>query len=288
MLIDSSHSETDSFRRCQRAHFYSKGLQIQGTKMSDALFRGIVGHNALAYYYQALKEGKTHQVAVDYALKDGLNDIFRQHDDLDQVVAIRPGLKLLLQQYFDTFENEADTIRVIAVEEPYRVEVADDYELKFVIDIIVSVPGSGIEVWDHKFVYNFYNPAALDLSPQLPMYLAGARILGYPVARARYNQLRYYETKENRGRPALKFRRQEVPITDQRVLTTMEEQVAVGERIAELKAMGVEKWEQNIVRAANGQICDRCSFSRICAGDLNGDDRRLYIGHDYRRKPPRD
>ncbi len=53
-----SNTEITSYNMCKRQHYYRFERRIEPTKrtLSPALYRGIVGHDALAAYYEAYRD----------------------------------------------------------------------------------------------------------------------------------------------------------------------------------------------------------------------------------------
>jgi hypothetical protein len=282
--LKNSHSEIETYNRCERAHFYGYGLRIRAAKPGIQLVRGTLGHSALAEYYLGLKSGLSHKEAVRRAFSH-LAVSLTEIESLYPGGKLREDLTFTLDAYFRHFESEAGEIEVLAVEQEFFVRVNDNYSLPFVIDLIVRTQ-SGIEAWDHKFVWDFFNPTLVDLSPQLPLYYAGLKLLGYPPLTVKYNELRYRVTKEARTDIGSRFNRVAPTLSPARVLTTVEEHIKVGERIYYLRQLGTDEWEKVVVRAKNNTACRNCDFSKICIGELNGESRTNYIGLDYVNREP--
>lgn len=282
-LRKTSHSEVESFLLCERRHYYSYGLEIQSLKQSEALLRGIIGHEALANYYRAIKAGESKEDAARTAYRT-VTDVADGYDayDMDKVVV---NLLMLLKQYFKTYAD--DDFEVIDVEKEYKVPVGDDFYIIMYVDLILRIPGQGIVFWDHKFSYNFFNPDSIDLLPQLPKYLGVARMAGEAINGVGYNELRYFETKENKADSSKKFKRTQVQLTTERVVRTMREQVMAARQIRTFKDGSIEDWEQNVLRVANDKVCSMCPFKQICAVDLNGQDNTLVLEYNYKKKERR-
>jgi len=284
--LKNSHSEIETYNRCERAHWYGYGLRIIAAKPGVQLARSTLGHSALAEYYTKLKAGLSHKESVRNAFRH-LAVLLSEVEPLYPGGKLREDLTFTLDAYFRHFESEATELEVLGVEQEFFVRVNDNYSLPFVIDLIVRT-SQGIEAWDHKFVYDFFNPTLVDLSPQLPLYYAGLKLLGYPPLTVKYNELRYRVTKEAKADIASRFNRVAPTLSPSRVLITMEEHIKVGERIYYLRSLGIDEWEKKIVRAKNNTACRNCDFSKICIGELNGEPRSNYIGLDYvDREPPR-
>ena len=276
----SSHSETESFRACERKHFYGYGLRLRHGRPSIALVRGSLGHEVLAEFYGQCQSGndfRTSKRAAYELLQSRLSEI---EDDYPND-RVREDLTFCFKDYFSLAEREFDKIEVLGVEESFNVRITNSFSLPFVVDLILRYAGR-LEAWDHKFVWDFFNPNVIDLSPQLPLYYAGLAMLDYPHATVRYNEIRYRATKEIKEDPDSRINRPTPRITPARVRTTMEEHIQVGQRIFDLRQMGLEKWEKQVVRAGNNQTCRNCDFAKMCIGELNGEDRnRFYVGVDY-------
>lgn len=288
---DASHSQVEAFKTCPRRHFYGYGLGITSNTPGIQLVRGIIGHAVLAEYYQGLKDGLGH----DESRRRGsrlLAVLITETPDFYNKDSLQLELATTLRDYFRWVEPEAEEIQVLEVEKVFEARINENFSLPFVVDLIVRVPGSGIEAWDHKFVWDFFNPKTLDLSPQLPLYYAGLRMLGsdkrYATATVRYNEIRYRNTREIEGDYTKRFNRPAPRISKQRVIQTMEEHIRVGETIYRLRQLPIEEWDKWAYRTGNNKTCTFCGFQAICVGDLNGEDRRNYIGVDYKKKVKRE
>lgn len=282
----ASHSETEAFRTCERRHFYGYGLRLRGKRTSIALARGSLGHEVLAEFYRASMEGDNFQTARRRAyatLGLQLSELEEEFPD----GKLREDLAGCFKDYFKLAESEFEHIEVLGVEQSFTVRITGSYSLPFVVDLILHYRGR-LEAWDHKFVWDFFNPNVADLSPQLPLYYAGLAMLDYPHATVRYNEIRYRTTRAIAENPESRINRPAPRISPERIRTTMEEQIQVGERIYGLKQLGLDEWEKRVVRTANNQACRNCDFARMCIGELNGENRnKFYIGVDYFERPTR-
>jgi len=283
--LKNSHSEIEAFNSCERRHFYGYGLRIRPNKPGLQLVRGSIGHASLARYYSELQGGNSHKEATRAAFAE-LSTQLSGVEPLYPGGKLREDLSFTLDAYFKHFESESRDIEVLGVEREFIVRINDNFQLPFVVDLILRTP-EGIEAWDHKFVWDFYNPNLVDLSPQLPLYYAGLKMLGYPQLTVRYNELRYRVTEKSKADLAQRFNRPAPRISPSRILTTMAEHIKVGERIYALRQRGIAEWEQDVIRAKNNMACRNCDFAKICIGELNGDSRDDFIGIDYVAKEPR-
>lgn len=270
-MDSSSHSEVEAFLQCERRHYYSYGEKLQGKGTSEALIRGNIGHSVLACFYQALKEGYEKSVAQEMAVDVLYREIDVYRDDLADAEKFAMELGFLIQDYWDTYVD--DYMEILEVEVLHTIQLTDTFQMPVKVDLLARVPGRGIVAIDFKFCYDFFNVDKLDLSPQLPKYMAALTELGIHVDGIMYDELRYRKTKDNEADHSLKFRRTPVVVTPNKVVTIMREQLMAAKRISQLKALDLKVWESKILR--NPQACMICPFTTMCSADLDGKDSDL-------------
>lgn len=274
-----SHSEVETYLLCPQRHFYAFGdstfgplAGLEPNNKSDALYRGIVGHEALEAFYKAFLEGKSYEEAKQASML------------ACQMWGTKPNAKFniltdlsvrILPRYFEFARPKFDEgWRPEYVEHEFRLEfMVDDVVMvyPFKPDVIMLDPAGNRWVWDHKFVYNFYSQEEINLLPQIPKYVGALRALGFYVKGGYYNQLRHREVKDldkhNRLDPFIP--------TDDRVVNAFKQQIRVMEHIGKLKNGTLENWEESLTRTLNGMVCKTCSFKYLCAAQLNGQDAKL-------------
>lgn len=265
----ASYSETESFNMCERRHYYSYGEKIQGKGITEPLARGAIGHQILAIYYEARKRGVDHKQAV----VEASSHLWGLVNELDLFDPIKFGtdLSVLLSDYFEVYAD--DDIEILEVEVAYDVQLTDDFTIPVVLDLIARIPGRGVFVIDHKFTYDFYDVDKLDLSPQLPLYMAALFGLNIHVDGIMYNELRTRETKVNKQLVEQKFRRTPLIITPNKITIIMREQMMAARRIGQLKSMSLDEWEKSVLR--NHMACRLCPFTTVCVADLEDRDSQL-------------
>lgn len=270
-MDSSSHSEVEAFLQCERRHYYSYGEKLQGKGTSEALIRGIIGHEVLATYYQAIKDGKSRAEAQDEGIDKLYDMVAMYRDDLSDSAKFETDLGFLIQNYWDNYID--DDMVILEVEVLHTIQLTDTFEMPVRIDLLAKIPGRGIIAIDFKFCYDFFNVDKLDLSPQLPKYLAALTEMGVHVDGIMYDEIRHRKTKENEADHSLKFRRTPVTITPNKVVTIMREQLMAAKRISQLKNLALPIWESKVLR--NPQACQMCPFTIMCAADLDGRDSDL-------------
>lgn len=270
----TSYSEVQSYLTCERRHYYGYGLKLRGKNVSDALERGTIIHAALAVYYLARRDGMDHTSATILAYQN-LNELASTSPAYDPMSLGIECMKLL-SEYFAFYGDE--DMEVLEVETEYLIPITDDFSLQVRVDLIKRQAGQVIAV-DHKVIYNFYSAKKVGIAAQLPLYLAGLRTAGMKVDGLEYNQIRH------RGNATERFQRQPIKITPQRVVRTLEEHLRASNRIASLRAKGLDEWQKVILR--NEKECDNCPFTLLCEAELNGEDTRGIIAYEYEPKTRR-
>lgn len=272
-----SQSENDTFLTCERRHYYAFGEKLQRKRYGLGLQRGIIGHTALAIYYTPLIRIKPTPDEIAASLK-GMTQYL--DDELTkwalagdlELVEVITALRKRLVDYVTFYADEFIEWEVLSVEHEFNYE-----DFPFKPDLIKRHRLTNeVRLVDHKFLYNFYSGGKVTLFPQLPKYVGALRDLGYRVDSAEYNMIRH------RKDAVEKFRRMKVDIPQTRIDNYQHEQEVVTRRINSLKAMGVEEWEQNILRTANSFTCPMCPFADLCQTDLdNLPGRDLLVRTDF-------
>lgn len=283
----TSHSEIETFLKCERMHYYSYGLGIQrkGT-LSDALARGILGHAALATYYLSIKGGMD---AEDAKIK-AIESIVQTVMELPTGASSKIHLEVidLIGKYVDNYAEQDKNIQVLSVEQEFNIPIGDEFFLKMYIDLILRMPNGELAVWDHKFQWDFLDGPIIGVLPQLPKYVGALKSKGIPVDSAYYNQIRYRSTAANKEDPSLMFNRRRVELTPARIINTMQGQIQAAKRIKYYRDLGVEEWGKRAMCVGNSMICKNCPFLDICAADLAGEDTSLLLEYSYQKKESRD
>lgn len=284
--VTVSHSEVESYLRCERQHFYGYGVEIQRDTESDSLNRGTLGHAALEAFFNVwlnngpIKPGDLMDQAQAAALAVVNAQLVKQPIVAAEVFEC-------LSWFFSA--NQFEGWEVLGVEQVFQMVVKEDGQrlvMPFVIDLIARDRYGDLWVIDHKFMYDFISDRDAELMPQLPKYVAGMRVLGHHIDKAGYSVLRYRSLKE----PTVdsKYRFVPVPITETRLRSTIIEQVKASERIQELKRQDLPTWSDFALRTANKMVCNSCSFRSLCVAELNDWQPNLILNSEYKKKERRE
>lgn len=258
-----SHSEVDSYLRCELAHFYGYGMRLQRRKTSDAMHRGTLGHEVLEDYHEALVESDYDYEASAKVGRAKAIDLMAT----DPLAAelLEPVL-IPLNYYFDEW-MPAKQFKILHFEQDFLLEVTADLDTPIIPDLIVQDRWGRIGVMDSKFTYDFYTQQQLALMPQIPKYSAVLRATGTPVAWGGYIFFRYRGRKDDTAADRFKF--SELEMSDSRVRQTFTEQYVASERIQALKRLPLSEWKGQVLRAFNEKVCQMCSFRSLCDTELN-------------------
>jgi PD-(D/E)XK nuclease superfamily protein len=174
-----SGSEVKAYQNCQKKWWYEYRLGVIPKKLSDGLFKGIVGHDALSGYYRALMDGKSlddarmlmnMRISDEYAKNTRLMMEGLVHP---KTMADRTKLISAIARILDNYVTEHgvrdhETYEVVEVE---HMHVSDNF-MAMRLDLLLRLRSNGkLVLMDHKFVGEFYGDAQLQANSQLPLYM---------------------------------------------------------------------------------------------------------------------
>lgn len=262
-----SNTEVSSYSLCKRQHFYRFGMGIEPKPdlLSPALYRGIIGHQALEVYYMAIRDNasvdEAKNLAADVVRSELIRVCMETPEEFDRI-ALLNELRELIEAYAEHYRNEK--FKVIAVEKEYQARISDDTLYGMKLDLLIQhIQGpyrGDYELIDHKFVYNFKSVAELELDGQAPKYIKTLKENGITIGKASFNQIRYRKMKA--PKPSDIFLRVPARLFPYKTEAIWDEQ---------------KKWTQKIatdteipLRTLSVVSCRGCYFSEICNADLMG------------------
>lgn len=276
-----SQSEADTFLSCQQKHYYSfgepnsdGGRGIQPIEHSESLTRGIMGHEGIATYWQARMDPEipaNHDVAVKKAIIAVLNYE-------TELVEVKAQVVKLLGAYFEFYRDDFDIWKPLAIEKEFRYEFPlSDIVFPFKPDAIMQNRRTGeVVIWDHKFLYNYYQERLIPLMPQMKKYGLALKKMGFRIDGYMYNQI---STRANSKQP---FKRPPIVPIGSSAEKFMIEQERTSRKIVRLKNMPHGAWQTEIERNASSFSCSHCPFSDLCISDVEGmSGRKLLIRNFY-------
>jgi len=265
-----SNSEIQSWHLCERRHFYAHVLKLEPKNYSAAIQRGFLGHEALAEFYEAMKDGKSkdecHKAAVapiDNLLIPLLNDI--KNLDTDKINMLSNLKSLVMQYVLKYYDEHKKHFNIIEVETVHIVPTPiTGVQFGIKLDLLAEYtqpPYTGELVnIDHKFVKRFKNRDTIKLLPQIPRYQAVLRSDGFPVNRGTLNQLKHSATSDI-------FRKEPVSPTDADLTQIIDETFIVIHRILERISLPVEEQDIQALRTRSETVCGYCPFRKICTAE---------------------
>ena len=281
-----SYSEASSYLLCKRKHFYGYTKSLERITTSSSLALGSAVHRVLDAFYTEILAASVDDRALQLAhfdialskaqamyqqlVDEGFTDSDRQ----------RPLAEIVFQWYFPNEPLVKEGWLILAAEKEFVIEYADGKSFPFIIDLIANDPMGKTVVIDHKCVYDFYGADTAALQPQIPLYMAGLRGMGYKVAYGAYNMLRNRKMKAPTLEQSIDFLT--LKPNGQRVQRTFVEQMDVADEIMAIKELAPEVQDIRAHRVANKMVCQSCSFKDLCITDLSGGNVALMEKTDYK------
>lgn len=288
-----SHSEVESFLSCQMKHYYAfidptfgPGAGLEPKRFSDSLFRGIVGHEALGEFFQGIKDGLSIDDAAEKSYAH-LRAMITRPEVLGNPKHVNILTDLISRILPRFYANEVVALLKQGwtpehVEETFRLRMEFDngtFVYPFKPDVIMSDRAGNLWVWDHKFVYNFYQSGEINLLPQIPKYIGALRALGFYIKGGYYNMLRWREVKDVSAHVA----HEKLVPTNERVQNAFRQQYDVTVDIANRKLAAARGEDVPTTRVLSTMVCKSCSFKSLCASELNGEDTTLMKKVEFRK-----
>lgn len=187
-------------QRCPDQYRHRYILETPPAHRSAALPFGSAIHEALAVYYRALMQGDEppplellDQTFIDAWHRELSHPVAVIFDDKDDAQSLeQQGLALLAV----FFESAPRPHRVLAVEEPFSIELHDpdngqrlDARLVGVFDALVEDENGAVHILEHKTAKRRYTRTRLDHDWQPTAYSLAAKHLGLTGARVTYQLL---------------------------------------------------------------------------------------------------
>lgn len=253
-----SNSGITVANECTRKYDYQYNQKLMSVDSNENMYRGVVGHAALAEYYTRKMELYSEELCRQAAYEVIYDQITKNPLRANLLMDLRQ----LIESYFEYY-HVRDQFNVLSVETVYTTPVTPTEYFGAILDLVIEFTGGPnkgeLAVVDHKFVYNFLNPDVLELDPQLPKYIHVARANGFPVSKGIYNQLRHRQMKD----PDFSnlFRREPDKSSPNFRHAVWEEQ---DKSIAKIVAGG------ETTATLTHMVCKGCDFRRLCKAELEG------------------
>lgn len=287
-MTTTSYSEASSYLLCKRKWWYGYGKSLERVTTSSSLALGSAGHRILDAFYKAILAASLTDRALQLAAFDAA--VSMAYAEYEAILAEgftdsdrqRPLAEILFQWYFPNEPLVKQGWLILAAEKEFVIEYEEGQSFPFIIDLIANDPMGKTVVIDHKFVYDFYGHDSAALQPQIPLYMAGLRGLGYKVAYGAYNMLRNRKMKAPTVEQSVEFLT--LKPNGARVVRTFEEQMDVAKEIQAIKELTMEQQDLRAHRVANKMVCQSCSFKDLCITDLSDGNVDLMIKTEYKQR----
>lgn len=278
-----SQSEADAYLSCEMKHYYAFGEPvpdgsrgIQPKVHGESLTKGNIGHELMANYYGGLRDGLSVRNAMEQALAEHYEQMLANPEQMSYYNEITA----IFTNYVARYSDEMSEWEVLAIEREFRYDIPELPGLFFGFkpDAIMRERSTGkVYIWDHKFVYNWYQPKVLGIMPQMAKYYKALQLLGYKVEDGIYNQC---STRKNSKDP---FRRVPTEIKQAKADQFWAEQLEAMRRIEYLKTqISNEEWRAQSLRTASAFNCNHCPFLELCTFDVSGaNGRKLLLRQNF-------
>ena len=285
-----SGSEVSTFQSCQMRWWFQFRLGVQPIKLSDALFVGTMGHEALSTYYSQIKEGVYWREAIesmtDFVVRemDKNNKLRRTGFITSQMASERQVLinktAMILEEYANHYA-ESDSLRYQVVEVEHMHVSGHFFAMR--LDLLLRDNDTGqLVLMDHKFIRDFYLEKQLMMNSQLPRYMRvviGDRM--ETVSHGLLNQLRTRDVKDNDKR----FQRARLPYDEVVADKRASDQEKVAQQIRLKYDLSKRESMDTVIRTFSDYTCKFCPFTDPCALALAGkvDEMKEVLNRDYEK-----
>ena len=274
-----SHSEAEAYLTCRRKHYYGDVLNLRKRGGMVALNRGTLGHLVMEVYWKGRQAGMSHEIAGLAANAKLIEEYMNASEDYAADVA--RCFKAFMQV------NPFPDVKVLAVEEQYVIDIDQDIEYPFTIDLLIELPDGRVFLVDNKFVYDFYSDTEVEMLAQLPKYMGALRRLNIRVDGCIYLQFRYRQRKRDPYPLESLIVAREFYPNEARVQNSFNDQVNIARLVNNVKSRSPQQIEAMAIRTNNSLVCSRCMFRDICVEELRGSDINLVIRSGYEPRESR-
>jgi len=269
-----SNNQLNIFNDCAyKWHLgYVEGWKPKNKRVGAAAGRGIWLHELLDVFYKNRKSNDP-TIAVKHKAKQMLQGLTQE-----QLPLFNHVLTLTLR-YIEDYAPTADKyLDVIDTERHFQIPLESPngvkYQLQGYIDAIVfDTLQQQTYVLDHKSVGNkksFWSERQILMDPQLPMYAAALRVLGYEIHGIILNFINAYEYKSPRP-PSDLFHREYDVRSPAHIDSVLDE---VGRAVDEMA-------DPRPKRKSLSKNCAYCDFQRVCEMELKGITPLPYLKQNF-------
>jgi len=283
-----SGSEVSTWQTCQMKWFFQFKLARQPIKLSDALFIGTMGHEALSAFYTALKEGYDREEAAgsmtNFVVREmEKNNELRKSGFITGTMASERNLLIMrlagiLEEYGETVAQE-DAINYEVVEVEHMHVSKGFFAMR--LDVLLRDRSNGeLCLMDHKFIRDFYQPKQLSMNSQLPRYMKV--IIGDREEKVSKGYLNMLRTRED---AVERFGRALIPYNEVVADRRTRDQLIVASEIRVNWNKSNRECLDSLIRTLTDYTCKFCAFAEACMLGLAGrtDDMKAELRANFEK-----
>jgi hypothetical protein len=285
-----SNSEVSTLLACEMKYFFEFDMNLQLKERKNALFKGILLHDALKAYYEVImnaqKDFNYGPEYYTYTSKEAHNAarsvlMTAMRDDTYPQEIIQE-VDVMVRNYAARYGVDEDW-EILGVEQSVSLPLTDEFEYPLRYDLLVRSKSTN-KKWlvDHKTAYNFWTDIKYRANAQFPKYVGVLRANGTFVEGVIVNQLRTRVIKNPTTEQL--FQRTPVTYSREKIANSLREQILGSQRVMARRELPLEVREATSLRVLNPQICDWCAVSELCLSKLDGGDITTMIASDFQQR----
>lgn len=273
-----SNSEVISWLSCRRQYKYAHLYNIEPKQMSEPLFRGNLGHEAMQRYTEARIEGADHDKAM-YAGQDLFPTALRANPNMMQVVL---QTKSIWERYMNHHKGWPEW-KLHEPEQKFELPLNDDFKIVIRYDAKIEERRTGrMLIGDYKYAYDFWSPEDHDLNPQMPKYIAVMNANGIRIDGGFLEEIRTREIKDINDHKKLWRRTFYYPSNAKRI-NMLRQHIGASFEITDYRELPKEEQEAKAIPVLNKHgACRFCNFKDLCNSENDGKDITYDIEVSYK------
>lgn len=267
-----SGSEVSTWQTCEMKWFFQFKLGRQPIKLSDALFVGTMGHEALSTYYTLLKDGVDWENAAesmtDFVVREmAKNNEHRKTGFITSAMASDRNLLIMklagiLEEYREIAHQDSVNYEVVEVE---HMHVSNGF-FAMRLDVLLRERSTNdLVLMDHKFIRNFYQAKQLAMNSQMPRYMKV--VIGDREEKVKKGYLNMLRTHED---AVQRFDRAVIPYDENTATRRLQDQLKVSRKIRAAWGMSNADCLNELTRTFSDYTCKFCPFTEPCMLALAG------------------
>lgn len=277
-----SFSEVFKLQTCERQWWYRFGLNLSPAEESEAITVGVKGHKLLQDFYEAMRDGKTKEEALEIATENARKELFGQSFLANK--SLLTAWTLVDNHIRATDFNSEALIIENRFLLPARLlsddPLLEDIQIGFTPDVVMKRPGDKIDVEDSKFIQRAWSGKKLRRFPQTKLYQIFLERMGYDISRS---LIRFFNWDTGKSF----IHAYELGGEEAHILTR--DFIAGVKAVVEKRSLSTLEQSQS-PRTMNYTACQFCHFEFPCTlegegKDASGTFRNLFVKstYDYNR-----